>query len=232
MGCGPDNGRCVRADRMAPARSAAAGGATATERVSPPLRRPATRRPPHPRQPAALVHLATKTPTPSSPMPLPPTRTPITNYGCITGRLRIDKRTPMKCLSEEREQPNQWVRGTSSAPGRGPLWRGCVFLLRAQFVDNPRAVVDQVLWSRKRRFCGTSGGWRVMCVVAVAGVSGRELRMPARGPVGGVRLGWLGRWGGVRGVADFFESFQCRKPGRGGVEAAAGGAAPGDWSTR
>jgi len=107
-----------------------------------------------------------------------------------------------------------------------------VFLLRAQFVDNPRAVVDQVLWSRKRRFCGTSGGWRVMCVVAVAGVSGRELRMPARGPVGGVRLGWLGRWGGVRGVADFFESFQCRKPGRGGVEAAAGGAAPGDWSTR
>ena len=138
----------------------------------------------------------------------------------------------MKCLSEEREQPNQWVRGTSSAPGRGPLWRGCVFLLRAQFVDNPRAVVDQVLWSRKRRFCGTSGGWRVMRVVAVAGVSGRELRMPARGPVGGVRLGWLGRWGGVRGVADFFESFQCRKPGRGGVEAAAGGAAPGDWSTR
>jgi len=56
--------------------------------------------------------------------------------------------------------------------------------------------------------------------------------MPARGPVGGARLGWLGRWGGVRGVADFFESFQCRKPGRGGVEAAAGGAAPGDWSTR
>ena len=65
-------------------------------------------------------------------------------------------------------------------------------------------------------FVAPPGWWRVMCVVAVAGVSGRELRMPARGPVGGVRLGWLGRWGGVRGVADFFESFQCRKPGRSG----------------
>jgi hypothetical protein len=63
----------------------------------------------------------------------------------------------MKCLSEEREQPNQWVRGTSSAPGRGPLWRGCVFLLRAQFVDNPRAVVDQVLWSRKQGFVAPPG---------------------------------------------------------------------------
>ena len=55
-------------------------------------------------------------------------------------RKRIDKRTPMKCLSEEREQPNQWVRGTSSAPG---------FAVAGLCVPAPGAVRRQSACSRR-----------------------------------------------------------------------------------
>ena len=55
------------------------------QRISPTLRRPAAGHPPHHRHPAGLVTMATTTPIPSPPIPLPTTRTPmIPIYGCST----------------------------------------------------------------------------------------------------------------------------------------------------
>jgi hypothetical protein len=107
------------------------------------------------RPPAALVHLATKTPAPSTRMPLPaPPTTMITIYGCSSRRFRCEKECRGAGGDPSAGQASLQARG---GPG-GPAGRGCppgaagytVCSIRNARAFSPCAVLPMVTARRAR----------------------------------------------------------------------------------